>query len=67
MNLKQFVWKELDKKGYVNDDEIMKFTGKIESIIPAATYKSAWHSFNHFKDKFKKRIENEKWEVSKVN
>lgn len=67
MNLKQFVWQELDKNGYVLDQDIFRFAKKDNCLCAAATYKSAWHSFNHLKDTFKKRIENEKWEVSKVN
>jgi len=53
-NLKNYVFRLMEEKEYITDQDIMNFRNRIEDIITAETYKSAYKRINYFKDwKFK--------------
>ena len=48
-NLKQFIFKELEEKGYVTDQATFNFLGKEPNFYTVQQYTDQWHSFNRAK------------------
>jgi len=67
MNLKQFIWQELDKNGYVLDQNIFRFAKKDNCLCAASTYKQSYWVTRRTREHFEERIKKEKWKVSKCN
>jgi hypothetical protein len=66
MTLKQFVWQELEKKGYVLDQEIVRFTGRTDSLASAETYKTSYFSLKQYKAFFEPKLKGKKYTIEKV-
>ena len=52
MNLKQYIFKTMDKKGYVNDQEIFNFRNKESDILTACDYKAQYNRIKRDRDFF---------------
>jgi cyanate lyase len=53
-SLKQFIWQEMEKKGYVSDSEVCKFLGKEPNFCTKAIYAQEYEALNYAKNYFKK-------------
>ena len=52
MKIKQFIFKEMENKGYVLDQEVFNFLGKEPNYYTIELYKKEWLGFKRAKEYF---------------
>lgn len=52
-SLKQFIFEEMKRKGYVLDKELAKFQGKEPNFYQASVYAGEYRKLEHAKEHFK--------------
>jgi hypothetical protein len=52
MNLKQFIFEQMDKNGYVTDQEIVNFSKDINSLLTSGVYQEEWRRYQRDKKFF---------------